>query len=66
LSSRGFHYQEAADVLDGPSAVGVDYDEGVAQLEDDGVLSFGAARDHLGERPATSLAARGGAERRLS
>lgn len=43
-------YAEAQQVLDGLAGLGVDYDDVVTKLEDDGVAAFDAAWDHLAEQ----------------
>ena len=49
-------YDHAQQVLDELAAVGVDYDDVVAKLEDDAVAKFDAAWVHAGEQLAASLA----------
>jgi transaldolase len=49
-------YQQAQQVLDRLAALGIDYDDVVTHLEDDGVAKFDAAWDHLGEQLAARLA----------
>jgi transaldolase len=48
-SVRG-HYAESQEVLDGLAALGVDYDDVVTTLEDDGVARFEAAWAELAEQ----------------
>jgi transaldolase len=50
------HYDEAERVLGELAALGVDYDDVVQTLEDQGVAKFDAAWDELGERLNTALA----------
>jgi transaldolase len=50
------HYQEAQAALDGLRDVGVDYDDVVGHLEDDGITQFDAAWDHLADELAATLA----------
>ncbi|HET6911236.1 MAG TPA: transaldolase [Mycobacteriales bacterium] len=57
------HYQEAHAVLDRLREVGVDYDDVVTHLEDDGITKFDAAWDHLAEELAATLADGHGAQR---
>jgi len=49
------HYDDAEDVLAALAGVGVDYDDVVHTLEDDGIAKFDAGWDQLGERLATAL-----------
>jgi transaldolase len=49
------HYLDAQRILDEFEKVGVDYDDVVQKLEDDGVASFEAAWDNLRERLAHTL-----------
>jgi transaldolase len=49
------HYLDAQRILDEFEKVGVDYDDVVQKLEDDGVASFEAAWDNLRERLARTL-----------
>ncbi len=49
------HYGTAQEVLDRLAAVGVDYDDVVAALEDDGITKFDAAWDHLADALAATL-----------
>jgi transaldolase len=49
------HYAEAQQALDGLAAVGIDYDDVVATLEDDGVAKFGGAWDELAEQLTGTL-----------
>jgi transaldolase len=53
-SVRDF-YADAHHVLDQLRAVGVDYDDVVQTLEDNGVAAFDAAWAQLGERLAATL-----------
>ena len=46
---------EAQAVLGELAALGIDYDDVVQVLEDQGVAAFDASWDHLGERPARTL-----------
>jgi transaldolase len=48
-------YADSQAVLDGLAALGVDYDDVVQTLEDQGVTTFDASWDHLGQRLATAL-----------
>lgn len=54
------HYGDAQEVLDRLATVGVDYDDVVAHLEDDGITKFDAAWDHLSDQLATTLTGKGG------
>lgn len=54
-SIRG-HYDEAQQVLDDLAALGVDYDDVVQVLEDEGVAKFDHSWDELGEQVARILA----------
>ncbi|MDQ2816201.1 MAG: transaldolase [Actinomycetota bacterium] len=51
-------YEQSQAVLGGLAALGVDYDDVVQTLEDQGVTTFDASSDHLGQRLATALGAR--------
>ena len=42
-------------MLDRLAALGIDYDEVVTHLEDDGIAKFDGAWDQLGEQLATTL-----------
>jgi transaldolase len=53
-SIRG-HYDDARQLLDGLRALGIDYDNVVQQLEDDGVATFDAAWAQLSEQLTTTL-----------
>jgi len=53
-SVRG-HYDEACHVLDELKALGIDYDEVTADLENDGLAKFDASWEQLGEKLATAL-----------
>jgi transaldolase len=55
-SVRG-HYDDAQHVLDRLRALGIDYDDVVQTLEDDGVAKFDASWDQLGEQLAATLRA---------
>jgi transaldolase len=55
-SVRG-HYDDAQQVLDRLRALGIDYDDVVQTLEDDGVAKFDASWDRLGEQLAATLRA---------
>jgi transaldolase len=55
-SVRG-HYADAHHVLNELGGLGIDYDDVVEELEDDGVAKFDAAWEHLGEQLATVLQA---------
>jgi transaldolase len=55
-SVRG-HYDDAQQVLDRLRALGIDYDDVVKTLEDDGVAKFDASWDRLGEQLAATLRA---------
>jgi transaldolase len=48
-------YEDSQAVLDGLASLGVDYDDVVQTLEDQGVTTFDAGWDHLGQRLATAL-----------
>ena len=48
-------YADSRAVLDDLAALGVDYDDVVQTLEDQGVATFDASWDHLGQRLATAL-----------
>ncbi|GJO38545.1 transaldolase 2 [Mycobacterium marinum] len=49
------HYASAQDVLDRLAAIGIDYDDVVTDLEDDGIEKFHAAWDHLANQLANAL-----------
>jgi transaldolase len=49
------HYDQAREVLGQLREVGIDYDDVVQALEDDGVAKFDASWDQLGERLASTL-----------
>ena len=49
------YYADAHQVLDQLAAIGVDYDDVVQTLEDNGVAAFDAAWAQLGERLAATL-----------
>ena len=49
------HYAGAHDVLDRLAAIGIDYDDVVIHLEDDGIEKFDAAWDHLANQLADAL-----------
>jgi transaldolase len=49
------HYDDAHEVFDRLRAVGVDYDDVVQRLEDDGVATFDASWDHLVSRLGEEL-----------
>lgn len=51
-------YAQSQAVLDELTALGVDYGDVVQTLEDQGVATFDASWDHLGQRLATALSAR--------
>jgi transaldolase len=53
-------YEQSKAVLDRLAALGVDYDDVVTHLEEDGITKFDAAWDHLGEELATTLRERRG------
>lgn len=55
-SVRG-HYAEAQQVLNRLQALGIDYDEVVQKLEDEGVAAFDASWDRLREQLAATLRA---------
>jgi transaldolase len=55
-SVRG-HYDDAQQMLDRLGALGIDYDDVVQTLEDDGVAKFDASWDRLGEQLAATLRA---------
>ena len=48
-------YANSQAVLDDLAALGIDYDDVVQTLEDQGVTTFDASWDHLGQRLATAL-----------
>jgi transaldolase len=48
-------YAQSQAVLDDLAALGIDYDDVVQTLEDQGVTAFDASWDHLGQRLATDL-----------
>ena len=48
-------YQQAQQVLDRLAEIGVDYDDVVTHLEDDGITKFDGAWDHLAEQLAATL-----------
>jgi transaldolase len=50
-------YEQAQQVLDELAALGIDYDDVVQRLEDEGVAKFDASWDHLGEQLARTLEA---------
>ncbi|MGP3991821.1 transaldolase [Streptomyces sp. 3N207] len=52
------HYDDAQQVLDGLRAAGVDYDDLVQSLEDDGVSKFDASWEQLSEQLAGTLRSR--------
>ncbi|MDX3191679.1 transaldolase [Streptomyces sp. MN03-5084-2B] len=54
------HYDDAQRVLDRLRQVGVDYDDVVHTLEDNGVAAFEASWDHLTAQLAETMRARGG------
>jgi transaldolase len=54
LDIHGSHEQSQA-VLDDLAALGIDYDDVVQTLEDQGVTAFDASYDHLGRRLAAAL-----------
>jgi transaldolase len=56
-SIRG-SYPGAREVLDDLAALGVDYDDVVQTLEDDGLASFDASWDQLGQQLARTLTTR--------
>ena len=58
-SIRG-HYDESQQVLDQLQRLGIDYDDVVQTLEDDGVATFDAAWERLGEQLAATLHAQAG------
>jgi transaldolase len=51
------HYEESQEVLDGLARLGIDYDAVVDKLEDDGVATFDAAWERLGEQIVSGLGA---------
>ena len=51
-------YGQSRAVLDDLAALGVDYGDVVQVLEDQGVTTFDASWDHLGQRLATALGPR--------
>ncbi|MEU4234444.1 transaldolase [Nonomuraea sp. NPDC026600] len=51
------HYQHAQQVLERLQRLGIDYDDVVQRLEDDGVAAFEASWDRLREQLATTLRA---------
>jgi transaldolase len=54
-------YRQSQAVLDDLASLGIDYDDVVQTLEDQGVSAFDASWDHLGQRLATALRAEPGA-----
>ena len=48
-------YAQSQAVLDGLAALGIDYNDVVQTLEDQGVAAFDASWDHLGQRLAAAL-----------
>jgi transaldolase len=48
-------YHDAQEVLDRLRALGIDYDDVVQTLEDDGVAKFDASWDQLGKQLAATL-----------
>jgi len=48
-------YDQSQAVLDDLAALGIDYADVVQLLEDQGVTTFDASWDHLGQRLATAL-----------
>jgi transaldolase len=48
-------YEQSRAVLDDLAAVGIDYDDVVLALEEQGVTAFDASWDHLGQRLAAAL-----------
>jgi transaldolase len=55
-SVRGY-YEESQQALDGLARLGIDYDAVVNKLEDDGVATFDASWEKLGEQLSASLRA---------
>lgn len=55
------HYADAQQVLDGLAAIGIDYDDVLQQLEEDGVAKFDVSWDQLGKRLAIALHQHAGA-----
>ena len=53
-------YEQAQRVIDRLAELGVDYDDVVTHLEEDGITKFDAAWDDLGGQLSTSLTAAGG------
>ncbi|MGH3983008.1 MAG: transaldolase [Pseudonocardiaceae bacterium] len=51
------HYRDAQEVLDRVQALGIDYDDVVRTLEDDGVAKFDASWEHLGKQLTATLRA---------
>jgi transaldolase len=49
------HYADAQDVLDQLHTLGINYDDVVQLLEDEGIRTFDASWDHLAKRLATTL-----------
>jgi transaldolase len=49
------HYDQSREVLDQLRELGIEYDDVVQALEDDGVAKFDASWDQLGERLASTL-----------
>jgi transaldolase len=49
------HYDQSREALDQLRELGIDYDDVVQALEDDGVAKFDASWDQLGERLASTL-----------
>jgi transaldolase len=56
-SIRG-NYESAAQVLTGLEALGIDLEEALQQLEDDGLTNFDGAWNHLAEQLTSTLRAR--------
>ena len=56
-------YADSQAVLDDLAALGIDYDDVVQTLEDQGVTAFDASWDHLGQRLATALGTQTGVTR---
>jgi transaldolase len=51
------HYEESQQVFDQLRGLGIDYDDVVQKLEDDGVAAFDSAWERLGGQLATTLRA---------
>ena len=56
------HYDESQQVLDRLQELGIDYDDVVQRLEDDGVATFDSAWERLGQQLAATLRAQPAAQ----